>query len=89
MIAETAAMAGIVMGLAEALKRLGLNRKYLPVVNLFTGVAAAVIWGGHEIKTSVFYGIMAGLSASGLYSGGKNTVEGLQMARKAKGDFEK
>lgn len=69
----------LVIGLLEMFKKAGLNEKYVPVVSVFLGlVAGLALFAGGDIKTGIVQGIYIGLSAVGLYSGTKNTVEGLK-----------
>ena len=63
----------IIIGIIEVLKRAGLPDKYAPITALVLGVAWSFAIGGTSV-TSVFDGIVAGLSASGLYSGYKASV---------------
>ena len=41
--------------------------KYMPVLSLALGVAAGVFYVDGDLKTQILYGIMIGLSASGLF----------------------
>jgi hypothetical protein len=68
----------IIMGLSEGAKRLGLNAKFIPILNLVLGIAGGCIYvNPSDIKAGVFSGIIIGLTASGLYSGVKNVVGGI------------
>jgi hypothetical protein len=68
----------LIIGLAEIAKGLGFNVKFIPVLNLILGLVAGIGLNLDDITKGVFLGIAVGLSASGLYSGVKNTKEGLQ-----------
>ena len=68
----------LIMGIAELLKGLGFNAKFVPIVNLVLGLAAGIILNQDDVLKGVFTGLAVGLSASGLYSGIKNTKEGIQ-----------
>ncbi|PKM50703.1 MAG: hypothetical protein CVV02_10485 [Firmicutes bacterium HGW-Firmicutes-7] len=59
----------------EVIKRAGLNVKFIPLINLGLGVCAAFLIYS-DIKQAIIVGLMVGLSASGLYSGVKNVIEG-------------
>ena len=64
---ETAIIAAIVLGLVEAVKRTNkVSEIYLPIVAIVIGIAITGLstMGGTEF---VFNGIIAGLSAVGLY----------------------
>lgn len=63
----------IIVGVIEVMKKAGLPDNYAPVVALLLGVAGAFASSGMNTY-SVFNGILAGLSASGLYSGYKATI---------------
>lgn len=65
-----------IIGLVRLVKGLGLKKKYLPLVSLIFGLATGIfyVYPG-DIKGGVLVGGMLGLSASGLYSGTKNTME--------------
>ncbi|HHK5534020.1 TPA: holin [Bacillus mobilis] len=62
-----AVMIGIVVGLSQIAKTIGLQTKYIPLLNLTLGIVLGVLFLGGDIKTSVFQGIIIGLSASGLF----------------------
>ncbi|MDZ5606863.1 holin [Bacillus pseudomycoides] len=62
-----AVMIGIVIGLSQIAKTIGLQTKYIPLLNLTLGIALGVLFLGGDLKTNVFQGIIIGLSASGLF----------------------
>ncbi|MGH0943757.1 holin [Bacillus mycoides] len=62
-----AVMIGIVVGLSQIVKTVGLQTKYVPLLNLTLGIVLGVLFLGGDIKTNVFQGIIIGLSASGLF----------------------
>ncbi|MGG2116533.1 holin [Bacillus bombysepticus] len=62
-----AVMIGIVVGLSQIVKTIGLQTKYIPLLNLTLGIVLGVLFLGGDIKTNVFQGIIIGLSASGLF----------------------
>jgi hypothetical protein len=66
----------IIIALSQLLKGIGFNAKFIPIVNLILGLIAGItyLYPG-DIKAGILYGLMMGLSASGLYSGTKNVVE--------------
>ena len=61
---EPAAQVGIIIALAEAAKRLGLENRWIPILDICLGIISGV----------VVYGSALGLSACGLFSGVKNTI---------------
>lgn len=66
----------LIVGLVELVKGFGVHKKFLPVISLFLGIAAGVFYlYPEDIKKGILVGMMLGLSASGLYSGTKNTIE--------------
>lgn len=66
----------LIIGLVELLKGVGLPKRYLPVASLIFGIAVGVFYVyPDDLKGGILVGIMLGLSASGLYSGTKNTIE--------------
>ncbi|MGE6501144.1 holin [Bacillus wiedmannii] len=62
-----AVMIGIVVGLSQIVKTIGLQIKYIPLLNLTLGIVLGVLFLDGDIKTNVFQGIIIGLSASGLF----------------------
>ena len=62
-----AVIIGIVVGLSQIGKTIGLQTKYVPLLNLTLGIVLGVLFLGGDIKTNVFQGIIIGLSASGLF----------------------
>lgn len=68
----------LIMGIAELIKGLGFNPKFIPVVNLILGLVAGIGLNTDDVIKGTFIGLAVGLSASGLYSGVKNTKQGIQ-----------
>lgn len=68
----------IVVGLVQVVKVAGLPKKLLPVSAIVFGVILAFIWGFGTIPYSVLVieGLIAGLSAMGLFSGMKTSIKG-------------
>lgn len=70
----------LTVGLVEVVKRMeAVPVRFLPVIALLVGVALAAV-GGSAVGLSswrevIVAGLMAGLSAMGLYSGGKTVLE--------------
>ncbi|CUB44284.1 MULTISPECIES: hypothetical protein [Bacillus] len=62
-----AVMIGIVVGLSQIVKTIGLQTKYVPLLNLTLGIVLGVLFNNGDIKTNVFQGSIIGLSASGLF----------------------
>ncbi|PFY63922.1 holin [Bacillus toyonensis] len=64
---------GIVVGLSQIGKTIGLQTKYVPLLNVTLGILLGVLFLPFDIKMNVFQGIIIGLSASGLYDHSKIT----------------
>ncbi|MBC6974868.1 holin [Bacillus sp. Xin] len=62
-----AVMIGIVVGLSQIAKTIGLQTKYIPLVDLTLGIVLGVLFLPQDLKMNVFQGIIIGLSASGLF----------------------
>lgn len=73
------AQIGMIMALAEVIKRSGCKTKYIPVVDLILGVISGVfvsgIIMGYGIGRGIIIGIAFGLTACGTFSGVKNMTE--------------
>lgn len=67
----------IIVGLIQIIKGLGINKKWSPIIAIILGVIFVGIMG-YNWSHILFMGIIAGLSAVGLYSGAKNTKEGIK-----------
>ncbi|EJQ55109.1 hypothetical protein [Bacillus mycoides] len=70
---EITVMIGIVIGFSQIVKTIGLQTKYVPLLNLTLGIVLGVLFLPFDIKMNVFQGIIIGLSASGLYDHSKIT----------------
>jgi len=66
----------LLIGVLEVIKRLGVNKKYIPIISLLLGIGTGILlFADGDLKAGIIKGIYIGLSAVGLYSGAKNTVE--------------
>lgn len=68
----------IIVGLVAAIRKTGLKSKFAPAISIVLGIALNVIIGaylGNDLVPLFVQGIIAGLSASGLWSGTKATVK--------------
>lgn len=75
---DIAFMTGIVMALAELLKRLGVPKKFVPIGDLILGLIAGFVYvAPGDPRTAILAGLIIGLSSAGLYSGAKNIVQGI------------
>ncbi len=69
----------LIVGVVESLKQIGLPSKFAAVVAVILGVVIGIVYvAPGDIAKGVLVGLSLGLAASGLYSGVKNTVEGVQ-----------
>jgi len=66
---------GLIIGISEVFKKAGINNRYVPLFSLLLGIISGAFLLGEDIKSGIVLGIFCGLSASGLYSGAKNTLE--------------
>jgi len=58
-------------------KGLGLPKKFAALISVIFGAIIGIFYiENNDIKTRIFLGIVYGLSASGLYSTTKNSIEG-------------
>lgn len=68
----------LIIGLAEICKGFGLEKRWIPLVDLGLGLASGIfIYGiaqGQGILNGIVLGIALGLSACGLFSGFKNVI---------------
>lgn len=64
----------VIMALVQGFKGLGLPSKYAFLVAMAIGSVSFTFLGEGEMAMRVFEGIVAGLTASGLYSGVKSMV---------------
>lgn len=71
-----ALLIGVIVGIVELLKILGVPKKLLPIASLILGVISGMIYlFPEDPQAGILMGIIMGLSASGLYSGSKNILE--------------
>lgn len=68
----------LIIGLAEIIKGFGLEKRWIPLVDLGLGLASGIfVYGiaqGQGILNGIVLGIALGLSACGLFSGFKNVI---------------
>ncbi|MGI5999205.1 MAG: hypothetical protein ACOX89_11160 [Lutispora sp.] len=73
----------VIIAVTEVLKGLGLPRQFAAVASVILGIIAGVFYLDHpELKMRIFQGLVYGLSAAGLYSGAKNTIQEMRKRRK-------
>ena len=65
----------LINALAEILKKLGLDTKYIPLFNVIVGLLLGVIFNSGNWLYGIISGITIGLTASGLYDAVKYTKQ--------------
>lgn len=66
----------LLIGILEVFKKVGLKEKYIPIFSVSLGIVIGIgLFGNGDLKVGLVQGIFIGLSAVGLYSGTKNTLE--------------
>ncbi|MFC5773681.1 holin [Ectobacillus antri] len=61
----------VIIGLSQVVKGLGLQAKYIPLLNVALGVLLGVFFLPADIQDNILGGIVVGLSASGLFDQSK------------------
>ncbi|MEV2910535.1 transposase [Paenibacillus larvae] len=70
-----ALLVAVIVGLVEVAKRMGLPVRLAPAISVILGIIVGIVYFPGDLKTSIIYGIICGLTSSGLYSTGKNTMQ--------------
>lgn len=81
------AVVPIVIAVTQALKMTGwVKDKYAPLVSIAIGMLIGFIadHNSADLTNTLLNGVIYGLSASGLYSGVKETTEAMAQERRAK-----
>lgn len=66
----------LLIGILEVFKKIGLNERYIPIASLILGIGLGIaLFSEGDFLAGIIQGIFIGLSAVGLYSGTKNTVQ--------------
>jgi len=69
---EIAVIIAVVIALSEFIKRIGFPKKYIPAASLILGLAAGYFYiDVSSVQEKIMYGLMIGLSASGLFDQSK------------------
>lgn len=71
---EFGVSAALTAGVVEAIKQAGVPSRFAPLVALVIGVGAIGLFTWPLAPDDVAWGLLAGLSAAGLYSGVKATT---------------
>lgn len=73
------AIAPLILGIVELMKKLGLPGKFSGLVATILGIVIGILYLYPEnVLQGILVGMSVGLTASGLYSTTKNTVEGIK-----------
>jgi hypothetical protein len=76
-LTAAAIIAPFVLAIVEAAKAgLKFDTRYAGLVALAVGVVLSLLLFDSTLRLQIFSGLVAGLTASGFYSGGKALVEG-------------
>ena len=79
---SSAVIVAIIIGLSQAIKQAAdVNAKFIPLIDVALGLALSFGYSFIEeisVPYVIFYGLAMGLTACGLFSGGKNILEGLR-----------
>lgn len=67
MIVSMTVIIAVIIALGQLLKNTGVSAKYIPLVSLALGIVAGLVFFDGSIANQILTGIVAGLSASGLY----------------------
>lgn len=70
---ETSILLAIIIGLTEAIKRIGLKTKYAPLCAIALSLGLTFVTMGATTE-SLIAGLVVGLTSVGLYSGVKTTL---------------
>lgn len=73
---EFSIVIAVIVGLVEAIKRAtNLDTRFAPIVSIAIGLLIVGLFGVEGVTSNLLDGIIAGLTASGLYSGTKATLK--------------
>jgi L-cystine uptake protein TcyP (sodium:dicarboxylate symporter family) len=74
----------LIVGVVELFKSLGLPKKFSALTAALLGILIGLFYVyPRDIPRGILVGLSYGLAASGLYSGTKNTVQGVKEMRVA------
>jgi len=72
---EFSIVVAVIVGLVEAVKRAtNLDTRFAPIVSVVLGLLIVGLFGVEGVTSNLLDGIIAGLTASGLYSGTRATL---------------
>jgi L-lactate permease len=76
----------IILGLVKLARMIGLKEKYAPLLTVALGELASITYYFYSNQTwyeAVIVGLILGLSAIGLYSGTRETMEAFRKPKKS------
>lgn len=76
---EQLTIVGVTTALTELAKRIGIPEKYrrfTPLLAIAIGIVVAFMILDAPIKVQILQGLLSGLTATGIYSAGKNVKQG-------------
>lgn len=66
----------MIVGITQVIKTAGVPKRFAPLVSLVVGIVLCIVYESNvDIKKSIVDGIIAGLTASGLFSGYKRVTK--------------
>lgn len=71
---DIALIVPFIIAIVAALNMVGIPKRFSPICALVLGVAVTYFAGDGEMATKVFEGLIAGLTASGLWSATRTTM---------------
>lgn len=72
---DQALMIPLVLAFTEMIKRFGVPKKFLPFVSIILGIGVSFLFAKGFSMENGLQGLLIGLSASGLWSGGKAIIK--------------
>lgn len=65
----------VIIGIIEAIKPIGINDRFLPLLSLILGVGIQIGWDGKIDAQTILQGVMSSLAAGGAYRGYRVVVQ--------------
>jgi hypothetical protein len=77
-ILEPPVQIALIMAIAEVIKNIGIEPRYIPIIDLVLGVIVGIFiyQEKYDLPKRIMIGLMLGLSACGTFSGFKNLMRG-------------
>lgn len=75
---DNGVLVAVIIALSEFLKKIGINPKFIPILNLVFGIVGGIVYlNSADLKIGILEGLIMGLTAGGFYSSVKNVSEGI------------